>query len=72
MINDKKVKAIYNSNNDNYERLSQIHDVDVETVKKIKQGKVPYQKALTKKLKKEFSNIRTKNLGDNIMEISFK
>ena len=43
-----------------------------KNVKKNTAKKVPYQKALTKKLKKEFSNIRTKNLGDNIMEISFK
>ena len=39
-INVKNARAIYNSNNDNYERLAEIHDVDVETVKKIKDGKL--------------------------------
>tara|TARA_B110000261_G_scaffold152108_1_gene181320 strand:+ start:359 stop:604 length:246 start_codon:yes stop_codon:yes gene_type:complete len=34
-----KDKAIYNSNNDNYERLAEIHNVDVATVKKIKERK---------------------------------
>jgi hypothetical protein len=32
-----KDKAIYNSNNDNYERLAEIHNVDVATVKQIKE-----------------------------------
>jgi hypothetical protein len=30
-----------------------------------------YNKQLAKKLKKDFSGIKTKNLGDGIMEISF-
>ena len=34
-----KDKAIYNSNNDNYERLAEIHNVDVATVKQIKERK---------------------------------
>tara|TARA_R110000796_G_scaffold241834_1_gene363672 strand:+ start:6 stop:287 length:282 start_codon:yes stop_codon:yes gene_type:complete len=32
-----KDKAIYNSNNDNYERLAEIHNVDVAIVKQIKE-----------------------------------
>ena len=31
-----------------------------------------YNKQLAKKLKKDFSGIKTKNLGDGMMEISFK
>jgi len=43
-----------------------------KNVKKNTAKKVPYQKALTKKLKREFGGVKTKNLGDGIMEISFK
>jgi len=39
-INVKNARAIYNSNNDNYENLAEIHNVDVETVNKIKQGRL--------------------------------
>ena len=50
-INVKKARAIYNSNDDSYENISQIHDVDVETVNKIKQGKILFEeiKAMNKK-----------------------
>ena len=43
-----------------------------KNVKKNTTKKVPYQKALTKRLKRDFGGIKTKNLGDNMMEISFK
>ncbi len=35
-LSGKIIKAIYNSNNDNYERLAEIHNVDVDIIKKIK------------------------------------
>ena len=42
-IDVKKARAIYNSNNDNYKNISEIHNVDVETVNKIKQGKILFE-----------------------------
>ena len=35
-LNKKTYKAIYNSNSDNYQSIAEIHNVDIETVNKIK------------------------------------
>tara|TARA_B110000305_G_scaffold91492_1_gene103137 strand:+ start:73 stop:222 length:150 start_codon:yes stop_codon:yes gene_type:complete len=43
-----------------------------ETKKKELKIKNEYNKILSKKIKQKFSSIKTKKLGDGMMEISFK